>query len=201
MKVVNIKVKPEYFEYVAKQIDNIEGTFVEMGFGEGYSANQFARLMNEGKIAKRNLWLYDSFTGFPHPTKEDISPRKPFKGEWARPIEPALAIKNKIDTNVEVVKGYFEEVLPQTYTGGPIAILHLDCDLYSSYKVCLENLYEKVAPGGAILFDEYKSPVALKNFPGASKAIDDFFVDKDIEFVMVQFPIAEQQRHYIIKPF
>ena len=89
-----------------------------------------------------------------------------------------------MNTEVEVVKGYFEETIPTSYGSEPIAMLHLDCDLYNSYKVCLEGLYDKVAPGGLILFDEYQK---TKNWPGASKAIDNFFKKIDIQLVKAQF--------------
>jgi len=71
-----------------------------------------------------------------------------------------------------LVPGYFNDTL-KTYQG-QVALLHLDVDLYDSYKVCLETLYPKVATGGVILFDEYAEPTDLKNWPGAKKAIDEF---------------------------
>jgi hypothetical protein len=58
--------------------------------------------------------------------------------------------------------------------GGSIALLHLDCDLYESYKLALETFYDKVQPDGVIMFDEY----ADERWPGARKAIDEFFVHK-----------------------
>ena len=55
--------------------------------------------------------------------------------------------------------------------------LHLDVDLYSSYKICLENLWENVIDGGIVLFDEYHD----KKWPDAKYAIDEFFNKKDIK--------------------
>lgn len=46
--------------------------------------------------------------------------------------------------------------------------------LRSLYKLSLETLYDKVRPGGAIMFDEYGDD----RCPGATKAIDEFFGDK-----------------------
>jgi len=196
----------QYFLHVSKLVNEVEGSFVETGFGEGVSANIFVELMNQNLITKRDIWLYDSFEGFPEPSPEDKSPRNPRKGEWRRPIEPALEMKNKIDTNVHVIKGFFEDTIPDSYTDKEIAILHLDCDLYNSYKVCLEGLYEKVVPGGLILFDEYKSPQQLKSFPGASKAIDSFFEKIDIQLTKAQFDPEtcegweSKQKYFTIKP-
>ena len=77
-----------------------------------------------------------------------------------------------IHDRVRLIKGFFDKTLPQYE--GRIALLHLDGDLYESYKVSLETLYEKVAPGGIIMFDEYLD----QRWPGATKAIDEFFSGK-----------------------
>ena len=52
-------------------------------------------------------------------------------------------------------------------------LLHLDCDLYQSYKDSLEFLYPKVVRNGIIAFDEYVNEEWA--FPGAVKAINEFF--------------------------
>jgi predicted O-methyltransferase YrrM len=77
-----------------------------------------------------------------------------------------------IRNRVRLVKGFFQDTLPKYE--GDIALLHLDCDLYESYKLSLERLYRKVRPGGVIMFDEYDDA----RWPGATKAIDEFFADK-----------------------
>jgi len=190
-----------YFESVMPEINHIDGTFLEAGFGEGRTARIIVKLMNSEKIRKRNIWLFDSFEGFPMPTRFDFSPyRTPYEGEWKVPIEPALALKDEIDTRVEVVKGYFEDTIPSKYDGGSIAILHLDGDLYSSYKSCLEGLYDKVRPGGLILFDEYKSETQLKNFPGASLAIDEFMFKNGVKPEIRVCSWEGVEKFYMFKP-
>lgn len=55
---------------------------------------------------------------------------------------------------------------------GKIALLHIDGDWYASVKVCLEELYDAVVPGGFILFDDYGY------WPGCKRAVDEFFRKK-----------------------
>ena len=50
----------------------------------------------------------------------------------------------------------------------------LDCDLYGSYKDCLEFFYPRLGNGGIILLDEYDDPP----WPGCNKAVDEFLADK-----------------------
>jgi O-methyltransferase len=200
-KTTHVRDWREYFTHAMSKARHKPGAFVELGFGKGSSCNLVVKLMNDGLLDKRDIWIYDSFEGFPEPTDEDSSPRRATKGEWKVPIEPALSIKNKISTNVEVIKGFVEDTLPHSYIGGDIAILHIDLDLYSAYKTTLNSLYDKVIKGGVILFDEYKSPIQYVNFPGASLAIDEFFLQRNIDpnIEMGQFPKAGLQKFFMIK--
>ena len=55
--------------------------------------------------------------------------------------------EEKIRNQVHLIKGFFDETLHKYE--GKIALLHLDCDLYESYKISLEILYGKVSSGGS----------------------------------------------------
>jgi O-methyltransferase len=202
-KTVKVRDWREYFAHVMSIPNRIPGAFVELGFGKGNSCNFVVKLMNDGLLDKRDIWIYDSFEGFPEPTPEDTSPRNATKGEHRWPIDPALDIKDKISTNVEVVKGFVEDTLPHSYTGGDIAVLHIDLDLYSGYKTALNSLYDKVIKGGVILFDEYRSPRQLRSWPGASLAVDEFFflrkIEPSIEMGLFPFPREAMQKFFMIK--
>lgn len=184
----------EYFKEVLPLVNHLPGSLVECGFGRGKTANIFVDLMLDGTIRQRSIHLYDSFEGFPEPSKEDVSKRNPKKGEWAIPIAEAYKVKEKANVPVEIVKGFFEETT-KDYSGSAISILHIDCDLYKSYKTVLDTLYDKVNLGGLIMFDEYGEG---DKWPGAVSAIDEFFKDKDVEFFRYQFPTYG--KYCMIKP-
>ncbi|HEV8338521.1 MAG TPA: TylF/MycF/NovP-related O-methyltransferase [bacterium] len=170
-----------YFKRMLSLVSDIEGDVVECGVGRGHSLLAFAILLrDEEKV--RNLWGFDSFAGFPAPTEEDHSPRNPRAGEWAvasrqdvhRLLLQAGLDPWFVDTRVVLVEGFFQDTLPH-YRGRQIALLHLDVDLYASYRSCLTHLWPKVAVGGVVLFDEYRNTMENIKFPGAAKAIDEFF--------------------------
>jgi len=98
---------------------------------------------------------------------------QPPPGIVSRVLRDGRVPEDTIQNKVRLVKDFFDNTLP--HYEGSIAILHLDCDLYGSYKVALECLYENVVPGGVIMFDEYENAT----FPGARRAIDEFFADKE----------------------
>ena len=182
----------DYLSTIAKKINHLKGTYVEMGFCKGITSYYTLYEMINNRIKKRDMWGFDSFKGFPHPSPHDnLDVAK--KGHLTFPIKHALDFKTyakkKHNINVNIIEGYFKDTIKQ-YNGGPIAILHLDVDLYDSYKICFETLYDLVIPGGLIMFDEYKSTTLLR-WPGATKAIDEFLEDKNIEI----------KKHYIKNPY
>ena len=68
-----------YFKKVMAEVNYREGSLLEAGFGKGLTAKTIVRLMKEEHIKKRDIWLFDSFAGFPEPTQFDASPRNPKK--------------------------------------------------------------------------------------------------------------------------
>src|SRR6185312_6095321 len=64
--------------------------------------------------------------------------------------------------NVELVVGLFDDTLPAFASEhpGPVALLHVDCDLYQSTVTIFRELESRIGPGTVILFDEYW------NYPG-----------------------------------
>ena len=96
-----------------------------------------------------------------------------------------------IKKHINISKGYFDATVPRSPVSS-IALLHLDVDLYASYKTCLDHLFPKVVQGGIVLFDEYGS---TQNYPGAKKAIDEYF--KGMPYVISQDD--ESGKFYLIK--
>ncbi len=165
--------------------DEIKDTsFVECGLGYGES---FSYLAAFAFLKGTDIHGFDSFEGFPEPTENDQRAYggRVKKGQWN--VNTETSIKRKltntripksfIDNQVHLHKGYFEESLPLIDKDLKISLLNLDVDLYSSYKTCLEELFDKVIKGGIICFDEYQSDKWI----GAKKAIDEFARYKDIE--------------------
>lgn len=74
---------------------------------------------------------------------------------------------------VELVPGYFDDTLERC-ADRRFSFVHLDCDLYQSYKTCLEFFYPRLQPGAIVLLDEYNDPP----WPGCNKAVDEFLADK-----------------------
>lgn len=167
-----------YFLDQLERIREVPGDMVECGVSIGHGALLFL-LLSEYLGVERTYYGFDSFTGFPDPVEQDESTPITGKGFWANPPETVLRVLREgrvpehiIRERVRLTKGLFHETLPRYQ--GQIALLHLDCDLYDSYKVALTTLYDKVVAGGVVMFDEYDD----ERWPGARKAIDEFFATR-----------------------
>lgn len=156
--------------------NGICGDLVECGCARGGSAALMALTLRElGE--RRPLWLFDTFEGLPAPTGDD--PDYHIADLWTGGCVGSLEEVREllqtlgVDDRVECVKGLFQQTLPRSRIGR-IALLHIDGDWYESVKACLEHLYDKVAPGGWIQFDDYGY------WQGARKAVDEFFQKRGI---------------------
>lgn len=158
----------DYRELFIKGKD-LDGTYVELGFGAGNSAKAFVSLIKEGKLTERPIWIFDSFKGIPQPTEKDLEFEPSLKkGMFGKPIQPALDIRFDIPKiPYRVVKGYIEETLDQ-YDGSKISILNLDLSSYSSTKIALEKLHRFLPRFGILIVPSYNTVESVK------VAVDEF---------------------------
>ncbi len=120
-----------------------EGLVLEFGVHRGASLSHIAR-----RMAPRTVHGFDSFEGNPEDWTGWDAPRGVFDRKGELPKVPA---------NARLVKGWFDRTLPpwKAANAGPIAFLHVDCDLYSSTRAIFDELGDRVVPGTVIVFDEY----------------------------------------------
>ena len=126
----------------------LDGWILEFGVATGRTLNQFAKW-----LPNKFVFGFDGFEGLP----EDWTSRMR-KGFFARSSLP------RVRKNCQLVVGWFDQTLPgfkaNKIKDNPIALLHVDCDLYSSTVTILKNLKDNIVPGTVIIFDEYI------NYPG-----------------------------------
>ena len=150
---------------------NIPGDIVECGSARGGSAALMALTLRH-LHARRKLWLFDTFAGIPAPTADDpdYEIANIFTGSFVGTLDEVRGLFDRLNVpeDVQFVKGLFQDTLPVTRMG-QIALLHLDGDWYDSVRACLDQLYDKVAPGGVIQIDDYGY------WQGARKATHEFF--------------------------
>ena len=168
----------------------LEGDVVECGVWRGGSVMTVALEMLRRGQTDRMIWLYDTFAGLPRPEAVDVDVlgNRAIDG-WEAHTLPngrtlwAYADEDDVrrnmartgypDKSMKFVAGMVEVTLPAA-APERIALLRLDTDWYASYKHVLNTLYDRVVPGGVIIFDDYG------HFDGARKAVDEFRAERRI---------------------
>lgn len=144
----------------------------------------------------RKLHLFDSFEGLPEPREEDGEKAANYSGGVS---SGQLKSVHQCEAGIDVVRnfifdrlglpkkmvcfhqGWFQDTLPNLgQEPAKIAVLRLDGDWYESTKVCLEHLYDRVSPGGAVILDDYYC------WEGCQKATDEFRTARGISEALVR---------------
>lgn len=118
------------------------GAFVEVGVFQGGSAWYLSRV---ARTQKRDLHLYDTFSGMPH--AEDFDTHK--VGDFS-------------NTSLVHVQAYIPDaifhagVFPSTLTDDvqEVAFVHCDCDQYQSVLAVIDNFWPRMVSGGVMAFDD-----------------------------------------------
>jgi O-methyltransferase len=153
--------------------DGIAGAFVECGSCNGGTG---AILAHVAARESRVVWLFDSFEGLPEPRPEDGERAKAWVGECLGQEEMVREVLSRVGARserVKIVKGWFDKTLGPADTG-PIALLHLDADWYESTMTILNTFYDRVVPGGYLVFDDYG------HWPGCRRALDEFLAGRGL---------------------
>lgn len=173
-----------YLCRLAQRTAHLPGAIVECGLGNGFS---FGHLAREGYRSGKHLYGFDSFEGFPAPSREDVSSYAVKQGDWGH-VDLTM-VEEKIlaqvpreyyESHITIVPGFFDAAIPRADIS-TISFLHLDGDLYQSYIDCLEALYDKVVPGGIIALDECVNGIEYAKYPGGFTATTRFFEGKDVD--------------------
>ncbi|MBL8555368.1 MAG: class I SAM-dependent methyltransferase [Phenylobacterium sp.] len=130
----------------------LPGDLVELGVFKGHTTVFCADYVRFAEWDKR-WWLYDTFEGIP---EDQLDPG------WAK-INAELYGTNLYAEvrerfarfpNIDVIQGRVPEILHER-PPGQIAFLHVDMNNASAEIAALDLLFDRVVPGGVILFDDY----------------------------------------------
>ena len=148
-------------ECVATVLDEgIPGDLIECGVWRGGAAILMRGMLLQRGIFDRQVWVADSFAGLPPPNPEtdeglDLSAgRNPELAVSLEQVQSNFAGFGLLDHQVRFLQGWFADTLRPAPIK-QLAILRADGDLYSSTMDILEGLYDRVAPGGFVIIDDY----------------------------------------------
>ena len=163
------------------------GDIVECGIWRG--GNLFLAKKIQDKYPnelKRKLYGFDTFEGMPKPSFHDgVKINEVFQNFKNRNLPWTKAslddVKNSTNfffnevDDFNFIKGMVEDTLMNKKNlPNKISLLRLDTDLYESTKIELNILYPLLVEKGVLIIDDYG------DFPGCRKAVDEYFLDKNV---------------------
>jgi len=131
----------------------IPGDIIEFGSYRGGSALFMAHLLRAWGSAKK-VFACDTYQGMP-PTDHAIDMHR--EGDFAdatlEEVKHARDAAGLFD-HLVLVKGLFEETLPELLKGRMIALAHVDCDIYDPIRYVLREIDNHLSPGAYVAFDD-----------------------------------------------
>ncbi len=166
---------------------------VECGVFRGFSALLLASVAREllgGAFDGAGMYLVDSFAGMSAPVPDDAVVFIDEASGALRWMEEPPRID---DTSLEraqaamrefpratIIKGWIPEALAEL-PDREWTFVHLDVDMHEPTRACLEHFWTRLAPGGAIVCDDYVTPL----YPGAMRAWDRFCEARALDFMIL----------------
>jgi O-methyltransferase len=157
---------------IAAAVQSVPGCIVECGVWRGGMSAGLVSVLGK----QRNYYLLDSFEGLPPAEEIDGKAAIAWQQDTKSPnyydncsADPSFAQEamEKTGAPFHLIKGFFNATLP-TFECESIALLRLDGDWYESTMDCLTHLFDRVAPGGIIILDDYYT------WDGCTRALHDF---------------------------
>lgn len=159
---------------------NVEGNVCEYGVAQGATSTLIA---NAIAPTNKRLYLFDSFSGLPKPTKEDelkddifnLGNMEAYEGTMAcNPQECLYRLQRAglVSEKIYMVPGFIEDTIQNT--PDQISFAFVDFDFYQPIKVALDHLHSRLSRRGIIIVDDYDFFST-----GVEKAVTEFLADKD----------------------
>jgi O-methyltransferase len=158
--------------------NGIDGDYVEFGC---HSGQTFAMAWREIRRNRRasHLWAFDSFQGMPDMKCQADEHPEWIAGTMATSLEQFVKIctRNHIPPNrYTAIKGFYSDTLHSISWPAPpttIALVYVDCDMYSSTMDVLNFLEPRFRHGTILAFDDYFN-FSAKEQAGEQRAFTEF---------------------------
>jgi O-methyltransferase len=148
-----------YFEKAFQNVRNMQlrGDYLEFGVYKGTSFILAFSSAAKYQLNKMRYFAFDSFQGLPEGEGQVFA-----HGQFACSEQAFTRLITKAGVpidNVVKVKGWYHESLTNEvkdkYQLDRAAVVHIDCDLYSSTKYALSFIEDIVQVGTIIIFDDW----------------------------------------------
>jgi O-methyltransferase len=129
------------------------GHIMEIGVWRGGTGVLIARQAKNSKI-KESVFLCDTFKGVVKAGLNDATYEGGEHADTGKEMVEKLLSENRLD-NVEILEGIFPEQTATNVENLKFRFVHIDVDVYQSAKDVNEWIWNRLLPGGVIVYDDY----------------------------------------------
>ena len=166
-EVVDVRWRMWLLTRFALQASALEGNFAEFGVYRGGCSWMLLSVL--GLDTQRRLHLFDTFEGIPQSNLAEAERQARFGGRLAdTSAEFVAGLLAPWDPIPRLWPGDVFDTMPATDTG-PLAFAHIDLNAAAPTVHVLEHVYERLVPGGIVVFDDY----AFRGYEEQRAAIDE----------------------------
>ena len=150
--------------WAARQALRVEGDFVELGVYFGFMSKIVADYVDFASL-DRQFYLFDTFEGVPEGMHNALPVDESYYKEGAYEF---VQRRFREYENVTIIKGVVPDSIPDDRPA-KIAYLHVDLNSAKAEIQGLEKLFDRVTPGGVVIFDDYGFTFCREQFEAENK--------------------------------
>ncbi|MDR1196390.1 MAG: TylF/MycF family methyltransferase, partial [Endomicrobium sp.] len=151
---------------LVNETSGLEGAIIEIGVWRGGTGALIAKQAELLGITS-HVYLCDTFTGVVKAGENDSSYKGGEHSDASKSTVDALINKLGL-SNTKILVGIFPEDTSEMVADSTFRFCHIDVDVFQSAKDIVEWIWDKLAVGGIIVFDDYGN----KNCDGITKFVD-----------------------------
>ncbi len=164
----------ELWELVEQVAKLKNGNIIEIGVWRGGTGALIAKQAKRCGIEGR-VFLCDTFTGVVKAGVKDSVYKNGEHADTSRQIVEELILNQLNLDNVELLEGIFPDQTGHLINDMHFRLCHIDVDVYQSAKDIVEWIWEKMVPGGIIVYDDY----GFNGCDGITKYVNEQKILKD----------------------
>ena len=139
---------------VAAQVSKLtQGAILEVGVWRGGTGALIARQAANCGINEK-VYLCDTFCGVVKATENDETYQGGEHSDTSIPLVEGLMKKMNL-TNTEILQGNFPDDTGHLVQDQVFRLCHIDVDVYQSAKEVNEWVWDRLVPGGIVVYDDY----------------------------------------------
>lgn len=166
--------------HLAKEVSQLEGDFLEVGVWKGGTGAIIASAAQLTSSTSK-IFLCDTFEGVVKASKKDNVYQGGEHSDTSVEIVTSLNSKLGLD-NTEILVGIFPDDSANKVSNNRFKFCHIDVDVYVGAKEITEWVWDRLAIGGMVIYDDYgfKGTTGVKNFVNEQIGLKDRIVFQNL---------------------